>query len=194
MEVGTRVELIPEMAGVYKKAVPGAVGEVIAKKVDEGFAMVYIEWDESHWRYNGEPDGWTFESHFTPTEKTNIFEALEDPKAFADNLAERVTELSLVEGESEEERDEALEVYLDQLNEVVSLLSESNGFIVLAARDEVHPKDPEKQIIVPYVFGSFLNQETALLLETQVIQVGGQTQIEMAQKILRNHAERDEDE
>ncbi len=194
LEVGTRVQLLEHMAGVYKKAVPGAVGTIKAKKVDEGFDMVFIVWDQNHWRYNGEPDGWTFESHFEPTEKVNMFQALEDPKAFADNVADRIKDRSFDGDDEEAEYTQALDVYLDQLNEVVSLLSESNGFIVIASRDEVHHKDEGRIISVPYVYGSFLDQDTMLLLEMRMMQMGAEAQSEMAQKILRRLGQESEEE
>src|SRR5574338_1211558 len=89
IDVGTKVELRPEMAGVYAKATAGSVGTITGVKEDEGFDMVYIEWDKTHWRYNGEPDGWTFESHFVPTSQTNLFKTLEDPQEFKDRVMER---------------------------------------------------------------------------------------------------------
>lgn len=182
IEVGTKVELRPEMAGVYKRASAGSVGIVADLKVDEGFPMVYIEWDKSHWRYNGEPDGWTFESHFKPTNQTNLLKALEDPKGFSERVIDRVGQTF---DATQEDYARVLDGYLEQLNEVVNLLSESNGFIVLASRDEVHPEDPEKQIIVPYVYGGFLDQESMILLETQMMQMTGNAQMELAQQILR---------
>lgn len=185
IEVGTRVELLADRAAVYKRAVAGSIGTVKAKKVDEGFEMVYIEWDKDHWRYAGEPDGWTFEAHFQPTEKTTIFHALDDPSEFADRVAERMEE------EIDDER--VIDAYIERLNEVVSLLSESEGFIVLAARQEAHPKSEDEQILVPYVFGGFLNEPTMLLLEAQMVQMGAMAHAEMAQHMLEKFRETEDE-
>lgn len=185
--VGTQVELLPNCADVYKRAVAGSVGVVKDKKIDEGFEMVFIEWDKDHWRYQGEPDGWTFEVHFQPTEKVGLFGALEDPEQFTSQLAEKIKD----EGVDDER---VVDAYLDKLNEVVSLLSEADGFIVLAARQEQHPKNEDEQILVPYVFGGFLNEVTMLLLEAQVVQMGAMAHSEMSQLMLERYRRLKEDE
>lgn len=185
IDIGTRVELLSDRAGVYKRAVGGSIGVVRDKKIDEGFPMVYIEWDKEHWRYAGEPDGWTFESHFQPTEKTSIFHALDDPEAFAEQIARRI--------QDDIEDEDLIDNYIDKLNQVVSLLAESEGFIVIAARQEPHPKGEEKSIVVPYVFGGFMNEATMLLLEAQMVQMSAMAHTEMAQHILERLRRAEED-
>lgn len=56
----------------YRGVVAGATGWVTDSKIDEdGFALVYIEWDELNNNWSGEKDKWAYESHF---------EVLEDPE------------------------------------------------------------------------------------------------------------------
>jgi hypothetical protein len=50
---------------VYRNVDAGATGWVRESKVDDdGFAMIFVEWDESNPKYAGEIDKWAFESHF----------------------------------------------------------------------------------------------------------------------------------
>ena len=50
---------------VYRNVDAGATGWVRENKVDDdGFAMIFVEWDESNPKYAGEIDKWVFESHF----------------------------------------------------------------------------------------------------------------------------------
>ena len=55
---------VPEF---YRGVSAGATGWVKETKIDEyGFPMLYIEWDQRNHNWSGEPDKWTFESHFRP--------------------------------------------------------------------------------------------------------------------------------
>lgn len=189
IEVGTEVELLADRAGVYKHATGGSLGVVKAKRDDEGFPMVYIEWDKAHWRYAGEPDCWTYEEHFQPSTKTTIFNALDNPQSFTEMVKENIERVH-----DPETQDDVIDEYLDRLNEVVNVLAESDGFIVIAARQEAHPNDEETTVLVPYAFGGFLNEAVMVLLEAQMVQMGAQTQIEMAQAILDRMRKRGEQE
>lgn len=67
VSIGSYVELLPGCEEVYNSAVTGSRGYVREMVTDEyGYEKVLIEWDKDHWRYAGEPDGWTFASHFKP--------------------------------------------------------------------------------------------------------------------------------
>jgi len=49
----------------YRGVTAGATGWVIDSKVDDdGFPMIFIEWDEFNIKWSGEVDKWAFESHF----------------------------------------------------------------------------------------------------------------------------------
>src|SRR5881628_1363731 len=63
--LNARVALKDGADNVYIYALAGTEGWVRGFKTDaEGFELVKIEWDKEHWRYNGQPDGWTFADHF----------------------------------------------------------------------------------------------------------------------------------
>jgi hypothetical protein len=50
----------------YKGVTAGATGWVTDSKVDsDGFALIYVEWDELNNNWAGERDKWVFESHFS---------------------------------------------------------------------------------------------------------------------------------
>lgn len=50
---------------IYRRVDAGATGWVRESKIDDdGFPMIFIEWDETNPNYAGEMDKWAFESHF----------------------------------------------------------------------------------------------------------------------------------
>jgi len=50
---------------MYRGVASGATGWVRERKIDDdGFSMIFIEWDETNPKYAGEMDKWTFENHF----------------------------------------------------------------------------------------------------------------------------------
>jgi hypothetical protein len=186
IEIGSRVALLPGCEAVYEKAVAGSQGTIVAKKPDEdGFKMVYIEWDQDHWRFNGQDDQWTYEEHFKSIDGDGIFAALDDPEAFINRMLEKAKDRGGDEDEMEE--------YIERLDEVVNLLSDSEGFIVLTARRETHPQRPDKSFIVPYVYGAFLNKPIMALLESQMVQLAAVANQEMAMKLLERYQESDDD-
>jgi hypothetical protein len=70
----TVVRLLPEFAGAYGLAPAGAVATVKRTKTEDGFQMVFIEWDPEHWTYAGERDMWTFANHFEAVKETSMAE------------------------------------------------------------------------------------------------------------------------
>lgn len=187
IKIGSKVALLPGREAVYEKAVAGSQGTIVAKKPDkDGFRMVYIEWDRDHWRYSGQDDQWTYEEHFKPIDQNGIFAALDDPQGFASQVLERAKD----RGKDEEEMEE----FIERLDEVVNLLSDSEGFIVLTARRETHPQHPDKSFVVPYVYGAFLNDPIMALLESQMVQLAAVANQELAQKLLRRYQESDDDD
>lgn len=66
IKVGAYVQLREgfDETDLYRNVEAGATGWVADCKIDEGFAMVFIEWDEANPKYAGEKDKWVYESHF----------------------------------------------------------------------------------------------------------------------------------
>jgi hypothetical protein len=177
IEIGQKVELKPGMDGVYQKAGPASQALVLDKKTDtDGFEMLKVQWDREHWRYNGEPDQWTHESHFQVVNVTGLYEAQKNPRDFAAKMIDRAEE----EGVPEEQ----IEKYIDQLNEIVNLLAESEGFIIMTARQEPSPTQPDDDVLIPYAYGSFLSPQAMVLLEAQMMQMAAQAHQEMAERMM----------
>ena len=67
IKVGAYVQLKEgfDETDFYRSVEAGATGWVTDCKIDEGFPMVFIEWDEANPKYAGEKDKWVYESHFT---------------------------------------------------------------------------------------------------------------------------------
>src|SRR3954462_1476071 len=75
----SRVALKPGADEIYTHAFVGSEGWVRAIKKDaDGFEMVNVEWDKDHWRFNGQPDGWTFSDHFDVIGPPELPEAVKD--------------------------------------------------------------------------------------------------------------------
>jgi hypothetical protein len=185
IEVGDLVELAPGMEDVYIKAVAGSRGRVAdIRQDDDGFVRVKIEWDQKHWRYNGQEDGWTYLNHFQPAQPNSLFAAKEDPEKFAEKLIERVRALG---GDDDE-----IEEFIDKLNEVVNLLSESEGFIILTAREESSPTQPDDTVLIPYTYGGFLSQRAAVLLEAQMLNMASSVYGENAARMFRHFSDDEE--
>jgi len=54
-----------DQTDLYRNVESGATGWVRERKIDDdGFRMIFIEWDETNPKYAGEIDKWVFENHF----------------------------------------------------------------------------------------------------------------------------------
>lgn len=187
IETGTRVELLPKKDGVYEFAQSGSQGVVADTRDEDGFSMVFIEWDKDHWRYTGEPDCWTFESHFAPVEdRIEIFDVMENPEEFLDKVYERALD-------SATDADLA-ESFVDRLSEALNGLAEGDGFLVISTRMEPDPDNPEQRLLIPYIYSAFLNEQAMALLEAQVIQLAAISHQEMYMTLLAKLQERRSEE
>jgi len=139
--VGADVELCVGFDQVYSKATAGARGIVREIKIDgDGFQLVYVEWDQNHFLYVGQPDGWTFANHLSLfTESDLICDA-----SAADNL-------------DSEER------YIDAIMDAFDEASESQGFILVAIRD-ICDVDGVK-VYKPIVLAAAITNDAAQILK-----------------------------
>lgn len=66
IKIGSYVQLREgfDQTDLYRLVEAGATGWVRESKIDDGFAMVFVEWDENNPNYAGEKDKWAYESHF----------------------------------------------------------------------------------------------------------------------------------
>jgi len=73
IKLDSYVELKQDFADtdLYRNVDAGATGWVKNSKIDEGFPMIFIEWDENNPNYAGERDKWVYESHFKVLDDTD---------------------------------------------------------------------------------------------------------------------------
>lgn len=179
--VGSRVALKDGFDNVYLSAVAGSEGCVRARKEDEdGFPLIFIEWDKEHWRYNNQVDGWTFESHFKVLEEGD------------EQAEERATHefLQKLKGMSHVHLDD-IEGYLDELANAMEIASEGEGFILITVNRH---KLPGATALVPEIFTHFMSMEAGLLLDAQLAHVAATNYQEMIQSELERKMGNQEDE
>lgn len=170
----SRVALKDGADSVYAFALPGSQGWVRDHKKDEDeFPLVFVEWDKDHWRFNNQPDGWTFASHFKivgdPELPTDPVEALTMP----------VVDLSLVPPS-----DEQVEDYIEALTEAMDAASESEGFMILTVRRMPNPENPSEHIFMPQIYTHSVSQEASLLLDIQLAECAASNYEEMIATII----------
>jgi hypothetical protein len=181
---GTRVELLEDKADVYAHAVAGSQGIISDTQVDEGFEMVFVEWDKTHPLFSGEPDGWTFASHFIPVEEDDL-EGIEDPETFVEQVLARASQ--------EPDPSADIDGFIKRLSKALTSLAGCEGFLVVTTRREPHPDDESRQFIMPYIYSAALDEQSMISLETQIVQLAAISYQEMALSILAS-LEDDEDE
>jgi hypothetical protein len=182
------IRLKPQYAGVYSLAPAGAQGYARRRKDDEGFPLVFVEWDKDHWSYSGEPDVWTFENHFEPVEETTkmsadgkgklppgLQEGIEE--LFADYLAkqqgegstqaEEPTKVELPESDLFDlDTDESYKEIADKLSEV------ANDAIAFCLIGVAQSEYEGGEALVPFVVTAIKDEIGGIVLETQVAQYG----------------------
>ena len=178
--VGKVVELLEHASHYYPVATAGWRGIVKDTKVDdEGFAMVYIEWDRDHWLYSsGQADGWTYPAHFEVvgefTVKDIVNEAMErraqeDPAE--DGEPPEVSEMDAVpEAEGTGSTDDSKREHLSAVFEsAVAEARDSEGFVLIWV-DEREIR-PGLTIHVPSRVAIAASVESADLLEVQIMEM-----------------------
>jgi hypothetical protein len=157
--VGSRVSLKDGMERVYTFAVAGTEGWVRERKEDsDGFPLVRIEWDKEHWRYNGQPDGWTFEDHFR----------LIDVPAPTPEVEPEPAEGLLAQLQPDERAWGAVDGYVDDLSDAMDAASEGEGFFMIVIRQRQNDKDPNEVMYFPTIFDNALTEEARCVLDAQL--------------------------
>jgi hypothetical protein len=172
--VGSRIALKDGMDKVYVYALPQAEGWVRDHKVDnDGFPLVYVEWDKDHWRYNGQKDGWTFQEHFDVKERA---ENTTEPKPSLEDF------LAQMKGDDPPQiTDEQAEEFFDELSEAFEHASEGEGYFVIAVRRK---KIDGADVLYPEIFAGSLSEEAGLLMDAQIAQIAAASYQEMMMKMV----------
>lgn len=203
-EVGQRVRLKGNgQDRLYPAACAYSEGWV--RKLDHdrfGFPMVFIEWDEDHWTYNGENNQWTFEDHFEPVEE-DMAEKKEEQadalRAFAkafgidlDGDSEEVTEeeKTPVRIDIEEGGYPSQEHYLKTLDAAIQQARQAQGFLLITLAQQQHP-ELNVPVMIPTVINSYQSAEVAILLESQLPKIAAMAHAELAQRVLMDIHDQD---
>lgn len=169
--LNSRVALLEGRESVYLMALPGTEGWVRDhKEDDDGFDMVAVEWDKDHWRYNGQPDGWTFAEHF------KIIGPPIEPKETKEMADEELPK----PGPS----DDQIEEFIEQITEAMDSASESEGFFMLTIRRIPNPENPNEIMFVPQVFSQSISSEAEALLDVQLMEYASMSFQQMALNLL----------
>jgi len=178
----SRVEIKDEVTEVYPLARAYMQGWIRDHRHDRlGYPEVWIEWDKKHWAYNGEKDGWTFESHFNLVEDKSMADSNE-----ADDLLARLRKaVEALEGDpsrgAEESKPSApedligasepeLPSYEEHLTDALSAATEAEAFFLIALRPvDIHGRHGYSA----EVYQSYREDpKSLLLLGTQISALG----------------------
>lgn len=177
----SRVALKDGKDQVYVYALAGTEGWVRGTKEDsDGFPLFKIEWDKEHWRYNGQPDGWTFAEHFKVIGPP-------DPRAVDDEEDEDEEVDEDVEMQDDPvSKEEALEAYMETLSEAFDAASEAEGFVVFTIRRVPNPEKPEEVAFVPTMFLHAASKEANMLLDVAVADAAATNYQEMILNLMQS--------
>lgn len=195
IEIGDRVELLPGKDNVYDKAQEGAQGIILNQKMDEGFSMVFIEWDKDVRAYQGEEDCWTFESHFrivADEDEESFFSVIENPQAFLDEVLARAKAAGRVD-------DDHIDAFLERLDGTVNSLKDSEGFLLISVqKKEVPPEHKETDgpefMLVPEIHTGVLSPLAMAAIEAEIVQLAMMAYSELTMSFLSQFARGQEDE
>lgn len=164
------VELQDQYSNVYPKSPTGARGWVRARReLPQQDPEIFIEWDQSHWRYHGEKDGWTYEHHFRPVqdevadvEPNNLMEhILSEAKRKVE--AERCPHC----GEIHDEKDD----YISTLSLAQETALGADGFFMVTLTPEHRDG---MTIYAPKLFSNALNETAQKMIEAQLVHLATQ--------------------
>lgn len=162
INIGDRVSLRGQYEVVYQAAYAGSEGWVRDTKVDDdGFEMVYVEWDKNHWRYAGEIDIWTFASHFRVIPEPAPLPSAKEPEQaqpVGDEHEVGYPEIDPPEsehplcpdcGHHHPEADDARwRDYFTALNEGAEKAADADNFILIT----IAPTDMDPNLVLPHVY------------------------------------------
>lgn len=192
LQVNDHVRLRDERADVYTLVYGGAEGWVRDRRIDRlgDFPMVYIQWDQEHWTYNGQPDMWTYEVHFDKIEdedQTMSEPSNDDVRTALDVLSKRLLGESPSEQQSEgERRAEAVtpedhQQFERVLERAIAMVKDSDAFLIACVSKEDTPGDsPLKFALTPAVFSYALSPESAVLIDAQLSEIIAQSHQRLA--------------
>jgi hypothetical protein len=184
--VNAKVELLPGRDEVYQFAQSGSRGWARKTTVDElGFPMIYVEWDKDHWKYNGEEDGWTFESHFKMIEEPPTPPASVATELIQQAQARRDEERCQHCGEEHGADVQKASEFLAILEKATQAAAAAEGFFVVTISPEYDPALPGVAIYRPKIFTGLMTDDAADMIEAQVVHLATLAHNEMIEKRMK---------
>lgn len=186
--VRLRSDIDTDIYGDY--ACVGNEGWVVKRRKDKfDLPEILVQWDKTHWTYNGIGDGWAMEEHFEPVEDMS---KENDKEHQLDTLLQSFGQgLKAIMGGDEEpqkpapkQESSSLKNLLDQqpeapdeqaefdqaIQEALEQMNESEGFVVLGVARRDHPK-AENGMLIPFAASFSKTMESELLLGAHMASV-----------------------
>lgn len=167
-----RVKLRDGYDECYNIARSGAVGFVVDVMKDPmGYPCALIKWDKNHWTYDGESDGWAYQSHFEPV-KDVMSDKSNDPLEIIKGvdpelLAQVVRAIQAAQGDDPEVSLETVKAA--QLSEakkaVAEELDDTEAFLLISIR---RVDEEGESILDPQVISYSNSEEGVLAIEAQM--------------------------
>ena len=137
---GTLVELLPGREDLYQYAIVGSRGTILATRTDSyGYEKVLVEWDKDHWRYNGEPDGWTYASHFREIKPEAVIDIPAEELMAEEIFDSPVPSLPPIHTDREED----MAQYIESIGAAFEGAAESDAFYLITMKKVIDPMGQE---------------------------------------------------
>lgn len=192
-EKGDRVRLKGQgQDSLYEAAYAGAEGWVRKHRHDPlGYPEIFVEWDKTHWTYNGEDDGWTMESHFDILEDEMHHD--DDKHPISEHLLKKMAEQMGYDLSPREETDKGgrdLSAEYERIAEgALEAIAEGTAFIVIAVREFDSGHGPMR---ATEVFNGYKDEISQYLLEANISRIGSKAHERVISKILHELMEEEE--
>lgn len=160
--VGAKVRLLPNFDEVYQLAYVGSLATIKDFMIDEyGYPKVWVEWDQDDWRFNNEPDQWTYPEHFEVIRPPVSIEQM------ARNVVREISEPCPHCGESHPQ-DPEIAKYMDTITEAFDDASGSEAFLLVAIT-QVDAGDYDE--LVPVITTATWSDEATEILNATLSQI-----------------------
>lgn len=196
----SRVALKNGTESVYTFCLAGSEGWARDSKTDDdGFKLLLIEWDKDHWRYNGQPDGYSFASHFKVIGPPEPPVMEEDEEVDTGDEPEARIEVANFLAQIKADMSEPSEAdsYMEELSDAMESASESEGFVMFTVKRSINPDNPNEVLFAPEIHSATLSEEARLILDVQLAECASQSYQDMIshlmELLIKSRKESDDD-
>lgn len=179
--LNTYVKLRDGVDSVYALAAGGSPAWIRKQRVDHpDIPMVYVEWDQNYWAYQGEPDQWTFETHFVPMEESmaddgfkidgdELIAFLENQKVKQSGGSSESAKPSIPPEPKADMPTVSPEEYAKELSHASETAIDADAFIVISVKHVDNEGDNLQ--LIPHVSQAYRTEQAGYLCEAQMAQV-----------------------